>query len=206
MFQQLLFKYKDQVEWEKGRALFLALEYRCQATAEHSVVVAFIAYHLAIQINCDTHTGERMFLAGLLHDIGKLKLPDDILKSQRLITSEEHQTIVSHVQGGYDALKVLGFGSDILQFCLTHHERLDGSGYPQGISERSMIGKIAPISDVYSALKLPRLYRPSSLNDEHILKYFIENNHQFEEDYIQELLKFLTTWRSHHNVTEKLSV
>jgi putative nucleotidyltransferase with HDIG domain len=206
LFQRLVSKYKNQMEWEKGRALFLSLEYRCQETAAHSVVVAFIAYHLAIQIIGETQTGERMFLAGLLHDIGKLKIPDTILKSDRLITSDEHKKIVDHVQSGYEALKGLDFGSDILQFCMTHHERLDGSGYPKGISEKSIIGKIAPISDVYSALKLPRLYRPESLSDENILKYFIENNHQFEGAYISELLKFLTSWRSNHNISKKLSV
>lgn len=89
MLHQLLNIYKGDLEWERGRALFVSIDCRDSATADHSLVVAFIAYHLINSIRPAYCDADRMFLAGLLHDIGKLTMPDDILKSARKLTSEE---------------------------------------------------------------------------------------------------------------------
>jgi putative nucleotidyltransferase with HDIG domain len=201
LFESLIAKYKENVEWEKGRALFLSLEYRCQATAEHSLVVAFIAYHLMNQITEDSHFSERLFLGGLLHDIGKLNMPDDILKSShRLITDDERKAVTGHVRIGHEALTKLHFGHDVLQFCLTHHERLDGSGYPGGNLETSMIGRVAAISDIYSALKLPRYYRPDCFTDNGIFQYFLDHKRQYDMETVFLLREFLIT-----GLTSKIS-
>jgi len=204
MFHDLTSKYRTDLEWEKGRALFISLEYRCPATADHSLVVAFIASKLARQIFGDPRMEERMFLAGLLHDIGKVTMPDDILKSSRRLTAQERDSVITHVNTGLQALQTLDFQDDIVQFCLTHHERIDGSGYPRGITETSMIGRIASISDIYSALKLPRIYRPESMNDESIIDYLKLNSNQYDVAYVQILKEFLSARKPMRQQTDPL--
>ncbi|WP_158630134.1 HD-GYP domain-containing protein [Cohnella sp. AR92] len=204
LFMQLSSQHKD-MEWEKGKTLFLALQYRCQATADHSLVVAFAAYHLCLRMD-RPQLAERMFLAGLLHDIGKLTMPDDILKSSRKLSEEERLGLIEHVQKGVDALTELHFGDDIIHFCQSHHERLDGSGYPQGIPEESFIGRIAAISDVYSAMKMPRLYRLNTIDDEGILNYLSDNPQQFDNDFLQQLRSFLAEWNAYSSLPKKVPV
>ncbi|NOU89250.1 HD domain-containing protein [Paenibacillus sp. LMG 31460] len=191
LFIQLFSMYKGDQEWEKGRALFVSMNCRDPATANHSLVVAFIAYHLTINIRLTSCNAERMFLAGLLHDIGKLSMPDGILKSSHRLNIEERTLVVEHVKIGHDALKQLDFGSDILQFCYSHHERLDGSGYPHGTTNQSEIGCIAAISDIYSALRLPRSYRSNCLSDKEIIEFLLQYDDQFNRNYTYILKSFL---------------
>ncbi|MDD9269708.1 HD-GYP domain-containing protein [Paenibacillus sp. GCM10023248] len=188
---QLFNKYKGDQEWEKGRALFVSMNCRDQATANHSLVVAFIAYNLTRHIRRTSCNPERMFLAGLLHDIGKLSMPDGILKSSHRLNIEERSLVLEHVKVGHDTLKELDFGSDILHFCYSHHERLDGSGYPQGTTNQSEIGCIAAISDIYSALKLPRSYRSNCLSDKEIIEFLLKNDDKLNRNYTYNLKSFL---------------
>jgi putative nucleotidyltransferase with HDIG domain len=183
LFLELFNMHKGDLEWEKGKVLFVSLYCRDPATADHSLVVAFIAYNLAISIRGSSVNEDRMFLSGLLHDIGKLAMPDDILKSSKRLTFEERSLVVEHVQAGYNVLSQLDLGQDILHFCYSHHERIDGSGYPHGIADRSEIGRIAAISDVYSACKLPRIYRSDCLSDKEIIEFLIQNSGKFDIDY-----------------------
>ncbi|SDP01645.1 HDIG domain-containing protein, partial [Paenibacillus sp. yr247] len=188
---QLFSMYKGDLEWEKGRALFVSMDCRDPATADHSLIVGFIAYHLVKSIRVTSRDADRMFLVGFLHDIGKLTMPDDILKSSKRLSPEERDLIIDHVQIGYNALNELEFGPDILQFCFNHHERLDGSGYPLGSSDHSEIGRIAAISDIYSTLKLPRSYRADSFTDEGIIEFLYQNKGQFDKEYTGILKAFL---------------
>ncbi|MGG1518087.1 HD domain-containing phosphohydrolase [Paenibacillus oryzisoli] len=191
LFFQLFRKYKGDPEWEKGKALFVAMNCRDQETADHSLVVAYMAYHINISIHLTSRYAERMFLAGLLHDIGKLSMPDSILKSSQGLSIDERMLVVEHVKVGHDVLKDLDFGSDILQFCCSHHERLDGSGYPHGTTKQSEIGCIAAISDIYSAFRLPRIYRSNCLSDKEIIEYLLHYDNQFNRYYTNILESFL---------------
>lgn len=150
--------FKGEPEWEKAFALFHCLNLRDTNTAKHSIEVGYFAAKIAAKLNLDP---SRYFLAGLLHDIGKIDMDDHPLKSGEILTVKERSKLKDHVLHGVLTLSELGFGKDIVQFCLRHHERLDGSGYPFGVCEEliSTEGRIAQVSDVFSALTSPRKYR-----------------------------------------------
>lgn len=150
--------YKGDPEWEKGLALFRCLSLRDPVTAEHSLEVAYYAALLANRLGLGAN---RYFLSGLLHDIGKIEMDDDPLKSHRLLSKQEIKDLKAHVLQGVLLLSELGFGKDIVQFCIRHHERLDGTGYPFSLGREniSLEGRIAMIVDVYSALTSVRTYR-----------------------------------------------
>lgn len=150
--------YKGNPEWDKAFVLFHCLSMRDRYTAEHSIEVGYYAAKIAEQLELDVN---RFFLAGLLHDIGKINMEDNPLKSDNILSEKERKQLKRHVLSGVLTLSELGFGKDIVQFCLRHHERMDGSGYPFGVKEEniSIEGRIAQVADVFSALTNFRSYR-----------------------------------------------
>ncbi len=153
--------FKGDIEWEKAFALFHCLVLRDRATAEHSIEVAYYASKIAEKLNLDP---SRYFLAGLLHDIGKISMNDHPLKTDAILNKKERKALNEHVLHGVMTLSELGFSRDIVQFCLRHHEEPGGAGYPFGVGEAhiSIEGKIAHVADVFSALTSPRKYRTNS--------------------------------------------
>lgn len=153
--------FKGVPEWEKGMALFHCLTLRDRVTAEHSVEVGYYAAKIAERLGLEP---SRYFLAGLLHDIGKIQMDDHPLKTDDVLTKKERKQLKDHVLHGVLTLSELGFKQDIVQFSLRHHERLDGSGYPFGVDNHNTCinGRIAQISDVFSAMTSHRKYRTNS--------------------------------------------
>lgn len=200
LYHKLMKLYDDDFIWIKGEALFKSLQCRCIATAEHSLVVAYRSYQLSTKSPYTNKVKNQIFLAGLLHDIGKLSMPDDLLKSSRKINIQaDFENLVNHVTKGVELLKSLNFPREIIEFCQSHHERLDGSGYPRSIQEISWIGKIAAVADVYSALKLPRLYRPKVMSDDEILSFFQSHKGIFDPQIISFLEEILNSSTEDHN-------
>lgn len=157
-FMRMKEVFKGEPEWEKAWALFHCLTLRDRATAEHSIEVAYIAAKIAERLGLDVG---RYFLSGLLHDIGKISMNDHPLKTGELLTKREKRKLQDHVLFGVLTLSELGFGEDVVNFCLRHHERPNGQGYPFGVNESHipLEGKIALVADVFSALISPRMYR-----------------------------------------------
>jgi putative nucleotidyltransferase with HDIG domain len=106
---------------------------------------------------------EGIRVAGLLHDIGKIYVPSDILTKPSKLTFHEFGIIKEHSEVGYDILKGIEFPWPVAQMVLQHHERLDGSGYPHGLKEDQILleSKILSIADVVEAMSSHRPYRPS---------------------------------------------
>lgn len=100
---------------------------------------------------------------GVLHDIGKLKIPESIIKKPAKLTDEEYKTIKTHPMEGYKILINCDVNDHIRKACLQHHEKADGSGYPFGIKNEQMdfYAKIVAIADVYEAMTAVRVYRGS---------------------------------------------
>ncbi len=111
-------------------------------------------------------TPEQIELAtqcGILHDIGKLKIPESIIKKPAKLTDDEYKTIKSHPMEGYKILLACDIDNHIKKACLQHHEKVDGSGYPMGIKGEQMdyYSKMVSIADVYEAMTAVRVYRGS---------------------------------------------
>lgn len=132
-----------------------------EAAYGHSIQVAVYLVALGRHLGLPKDFLERLGTVGLLLDIGKLKLPRELLLMNRRLTSEEYETIKSHVRLGLDILsETPDLHPDIREGIAHHHERENGSGYPEGISKSSigMFGRMAAIVDSFSALTNPRPY------------------------------------------------
>lgn len=127
----------------------------------HSINVALIARILGTWLKYDRETLDQLTIAGLLHDIGKIKIPEDILNKPGKLSSAEFEIIKMHPTLGYDSVDHLNLDPRVKEAILKHHERCDGSGYPVGIKadEIDDFTMVIAISDVYDAMTAARKYR-----------------------------------------------
>ena len=130
-------------------------------TYMHSMNVSLIANVFAQWLHLGDEDKEILTVGGLLHDIGKLKVPDNIIRKPTKLTPAEYNIIKTHALQGYNILKELNLDGRIKECALMHHERCDGSGYPLGLigENISPYAKILSICDVYDAMTSARIYR-----------------------------------------------
>ncbi len=130
-------------------------------TYAHSMNVALICNVFAGWLRFSKEDIELATLCGLLHDIGKLVIPENILKKPAKLTTEEYATVKTHCLEGYKILKNHPLNEHICNAALMHHERCDGSGYPMGLPLHKIdkFAKIVAIADVYDAMTSARIYR-----------------------------------------------
>jgi DNA-binding LacI/PurR family transcriptional regulator len=144
-------------------AMALAVEMRDPYTAGHQRRVAQLACAIAQELGLSKDQIDGIKLASMIHDIGKLAVPAEILSKPTQLTKIEFEMIKTHPQVGYDILKAIEFPWPIAQIVLQHHKRFDGSGYPNDIPEESLLleSKIVSVADVVEAMSSHRPYRPS---------------------------------------------
>lgn len=142
-------------------ALAAAVERRDPYTAGHQRKVAQLACAIAWEMELNTEQLEGVRVIGLLHDIGKITVPVEILTKPGEITETEFELIKKHPQVGYEILKQIDFPWPVAPAVLQHHEWLDGSGYPQGLRgpEISPEARIIAVADVMDAMSCHRPYR-----------------------------------------------
>jgi putative nucleotidyltransferase with HDIG domain len=143
------------------RVLMARLEAKDASTEEHTRRVAEWAVQLGEQLGLAPGRLRDLVLAGLLHDIGKLSTPDAILTKPDRLTAAEMDIIKRHPAHGDDLARELGYPEQIRRGVRGHHERLDGSGYPDGLTgdEIDLETRILAVADVWDALVSPRVYR-----------------------------------------------
>ncbi|AVH45624.1 hypothetical protein At1D1609_55920 (plasmid) [Agrobacterium tumefaciens] len=138
------------------------LKTRDEHTFLHSIAVTALMVHLGRSIKTDESTIQILGLGGLLHDVGKVKTPLSILNKTSRLNELEMAQVRQHPSQGYEILSAQGDMPDaVLDICMHHHERLDGKGYPKGLSgdEITLPVRIASICDVYDALTSKRPYK-----------------------------------------------
>jgi putative nucleotidyltransferase with HDIG domain len=143
------------------RALTLSLARKDEYTEEHTRRVALRAVQVGEELGLTGSRLRALATGALVHDIGKLSVPDSILQKPGPLTDEEFEIIKRHPEWGDKILVDLGFGDEVRHLVRDHHERLDGSGYPHG-TESSLISfdaRILGVCDVYDALISQRVYR-----------------------------------------------
>ncbi len=158
-----LFKEQESLIVGIIRAMINAIDAKDPYTCGHSNRVALMSKRLARQIGLDPLFCERIYMTGLLHDVGKIGIPDSVLQKAGRLTNEEYDIIKRHPQIGYDILKHLRQFSYVLPGVLHHHESVDGSGYPHGLTGDNipLEGRIIAVADAYDAMTSTRAYRPS---------------------------------------------
>ena len=145
------------------QAISDTVEMRDPYTAGHQRRVAQLAVAIAGELGLPKDDIHGIRLAADIHDLGKIRVPAEILSKPGKLTDIEYQLIKAHAQAGYDILKGIEFPWPLADIVLQHHERLDGSGYPQGLKgERILLGaRIIAVADVVEAMASHRPYRPA---------------------------------------------
>lgn len=145
------------------RSMALMVEIRDPYTAGHQQRVAELACAIAAKMDMAPTVIEGIRIAGLLHDVGKIRIPVAILSRAGQLMPAEFEMLKIHPRVSYDILKDIPFPWPVAQMVLQHHERLDGSGYPQGLSGDAIIAeaKVLAVADVMEANSSFRPYRPA---------------------------------------------
>jgi putative nucleotidyltransferase with HDIG domain len=153
-------KLKKLLE-ETVNGLISAVEMRDPYTAGHQRRVAKLATAIAKDLGFDSNRMDGLRMAGLLHDIGKMYVPIEILTKPGRLSDAEFNLIKMHPQTGYEILKRIEFPWNVAEIVLQHHELIDGSGYPSGLKEDEicMEAKILVVSDVIESMSSHRPYR-----------------------------------------------
>jgi putative nucleotidyltransferase with HDIG domain len=144
------------------RALTVRLAERDGSTEEHTRRVAILAAQVGEELKLPATTRRHLAVGGLLHDIGKLSVPLEVLRKPAGLTDQEYAEIKRHPEAGRRLLEELGgFSPTVRDLVSDHHERLDGGGYPRGLSEDELPlhTRILTVCDVYDALVSNRVYR-----------------------------------------------
>lgn len=144
------------------RAIASVVETRDPYTAGHQRRVADLARTIATEMGLESDRIEGLRIAGMIHDIGKISIPAEILSKPTKLTEIEFSLIKNHVQAGYDILKDIEFPWPVARIVHEHHEMIDGSGYPCNLSGQETLieSKILTIADVVEAMASHRPYRP----------------------------------------------
>jgi PAS domain S-box-containing protein len=145
------------------QAIAVTVETRDPYTAGHQRRVSDLARAIATEMNLPTDRIDGIRTAAVIHDLGKISVPAEILTKPTKLTDLEFGIIKTHAQSGYDILKDIEFPWPIARMVLEHHERMDGSGYPNGLvaKETLLESKILSVADVVEAIASHRPYRPS---------------------------------------------
>ena len=161
------------------------------STYAHSLNVAIISRIIGKWLHFSNEELDTLTLAGLLHDIGKTKIPDEVLNKDGKLTDEEFQMIRNHPKYGYDILKSQPLNSHIKKAALMHHERCDGSGYPMGLTMEEIddYALIIAIADVYDAMTAARPYRAPLCPFEVIAEFEKDGLQKYKPKYILTFLE-----------------
>ncbi|MBL7205116.1 MAG: response regulator [Desulfobacteraceae bacterium] len=162
------------------RVISSTVEMRDPYTAGHQQRVTTIACAIATEMGLPEDRIDGLRMAGVIHDLGKIAVPAEILSKPGEITEAEFSIIKSHPQVGNDILKDIEFPWPIAEIVYQHHERMDGSGYPQGLSGEDILleARILCVADVVEAMASHRPYRPA-LGIEKALDEISENKGVF---------------------------
>ncbi len=173
-------------------ALAETLDIRDAGTAEHSVTVGRYAQMAASELGIEPATTERVRIAGILHDIGKIGIPDSVLGKPGPLTDGEWTEIRKHPEIGARILAHAGLG-DIGEWVLAHHERPDGTGFPYGLAleEIPIEARILAVADAYEAMTSDRVYR-AAMDHEHAQAALAQQaDRQFDRRVVEAFLRIL---------------
>jgi len=163
-------------------------------TFQHSVSICALLMSFAVAMGLDATSVEEAGLGGLLHDVGKMKVPNEILNKPGKLTDDEFTIMKSHASASRDLLVgVAGVSEMVIQIASEHHEKMGGGGYPRGISgdQISQVGRMTAIVDVYDALTSNRVYHTAKEPSE-VLKRLLEwSGPHLDGDLVQHYIQAL---------------
>jgi HD-GYP domain-containing protein (c-di-GMP phosphodiesterase class II) len=146
------------------------IDYKSKFTRRHSVEISNIAWHMGKYYGFSDTNCALLYLAAALHDLGKLKVPNEILEKPGKLTDEEFDVIKKHSQWTYDMLGGVAGFEPINERIVNHHEKLNGRGYPKGLAanELDFVSRLIACIDIYQAISEERPYHPARTHSETI--------------------------------------
>ncbi len=163
--------YHQQREFFAGvvRALTSAIDAKDPYTCGHSDRVARVAVRLAEALGCEPKQLDTIYLSGLLHDVGKIGIDDQVLRKPGKLTEAEYEHIKTHAEIGYKILADIKQLDEVLPVVLHHHEQWDGRGYPHGLAGEDipLLARIVAVADSFDAMSSDRPYR-QGMDDENL--------------------------------------
>lgn len=176
---------------ETVQAMALAFEMKDPFTAGHQRRVSELCCAIATEMDLSNDTRECLRFAGTIHDIGKISVPAEILSKPTKLNDAETFLLQTHSQVGYDILKKIEFPWPVARIILQHHERLDGSGYPNHLSGEAILfeAKILAVADVLEAIALHRPYRPSLGIDQALAEITLNRGVLYDPDAVDACLR-----------------
>jgi putative nucleotidyltransferase with HDIG domain len=156
-------------------------------TGKHSEEVARYAMLIAEEMALDDRQKFALRLGGLLHDFGKLSIPDTIIGKSGKLSNEEFIVIKQHPMVGYDIAKHIVDNPLVLQCVKSHHERMDGRGYPEGLigEEIPLLSRVICVADAYHAMISTRSYRQALGHDYAMSELIKYSGSQFDSDVVE---------------------
>lgn len=168
----------------------------------HSLNVAMISRILGKWLKWSSSDLDILVIAGLLHDIGKITIPPEILNKEGKLTDEEFEQIRSHPRAGYELIRDLKIDSRIKKAALQHHERCDGSGYPMKADEIMLddFAMVIAIADVYDAMTAARKYRAPLCPFQVIREFERDGYHKYKTEFLLTFLRRIATTYQNNRV------
>ncbi|MCA8938465.1 MAG: HD domain-containing protein, partial [Planctomycetes bacterium] len=175
------------------RALVSAIETKDLYTHGHSERVAAIAVAIANEMNVDEKTLDDVRLGALLHDIGKIGVPEQILQKPSRLTDDEYEIIKSHPARGAEILSHIAGLKDVIAAVRWHHEKMNGAGYPDGLAgdEIPLAARIVSVADAFDAMTSNRAYRDNLSVEDTIREFEAGAGSQFDHDVALAMVKLL---------------
>ncbi|MEA3429635.1 MAG: HD-GYP domain-containing protein, partial [Thermodesulfobacteriota bacterium] len=169
------------------KAITNSIEARDPYTRGHSERVARFSKAIAKELNWDKKEIELINWGGMLHDVGKIGIPDSILNKPGKLTNAEYNKIKSHPLIGAQIVKDISFLESVIPYILEHHERFDGKGYPRGVAGEniSIKGRLLAVADTFDAMTSGRPYR-KALKPKNAFKEISKNGKtQFDPEVVR---------------------
>jgi putative nucleotidyltransferase with HDIG domain len=158
---QQLRQYEESIIKDIALSMNKLLELHDPYTGGHSKHVAELSQQLAVELGLSSRDTRAAYWAGMIHDIGKLLIPVDVLQKEGPLSEGEYEKVKEHSILGFEALRESGTLEDIARYVLHHHERWDGRGYPHGLKkdEIPLLSQILAVADAWDAMTSQRAYR-----------------------------------------------
>lgn len=169
------------------------IEKRDTYTAGHSTRVARYAKAIAEEMDFSEDDCKKVYKAGMLHDIGKVAIPDNVFLKQSKLSQNEYELIQEHVTISYDMLKNISIFDDIKEIIGEHHEHYDGSGYPRGLDgeDTQILSQILSLADTFDAMTTDRIYKGRKSVQEAIVEITKYSGKQFHPDIVKASIPYL---------------
>jgi len=174
-------------------AMVVLLDSKDEYTAQHSAAVAMYCRDIATALELPEHEADALHLAGLLHDLGKVGVPDAVLRKTTVLDDEDWASIREHPEKGAEVLSHLVAYQEVADIVRYHHERLDGSGYPSGIHGKSIpeLSRILAVADSYHAMTSDRPYHSARSSFEALKELRLVAGLTLDKQYVEALARVL---------------